>query len=190
MKRHTYKRQKGMVLVIALIMLTLMMLMTVASFNLGRNSLDILGNMQQRDEVVNAANSAIQETLSTVRLFENPGAIFLNPCAGSNTRCFDTNGDGINDVTVSLTPQPACIQSRSILASELDFTSTEDLGCTFNIVQDFGRAGAGQATLCADSLWEIKAVATDNLTGSSITITEGAAVRVASDDVATSCPTP
>lgn len=187
----TYRKlpQRGMALVVGLILLALMTIMAITSFNVGRTSLDIVGNMQQRQQVIIAANSAIQEAISTVRLFQAPGAIFLAPCNNvANTRCFDINGDGTNDITVALSPQPTCIQSQTIPNAALQLGNPNEAGCTTGAAQTFGIEGtATGSSLCANSVWEITAVATDTVTEAEVTVTEGAAVRVSTDDVGTTC---
>lgn len=183
-------RQHGMTLVIALIMLVLMTIMAIASFNVGRTGTEIIGNMQQRNEVVAAANGAIQEAISTSRLVDAPGAIFLTPCAGPNTRCFDVNGDGTNDVTVALTPTPTCIQAQAIPNSSINFQTVGSSDCTVQVDQSQFGIGGGTSgnSLCANSLWEIRAVATDAVTSASVTVTEGVAVLVGTNNVQTFCP--
>ena len=181
--------QRGMALVVGLILLALMTVMAITGFNIGRTSLDIVGNMQGRQEVVAAANSAIQEALSTVRLFQAPEAIFLNPCSGANTRCYDTNGDDVDDIRVALTPTPVCVQAQTIPNAQLDVSQASQAGCATGVGQTFGVEGtATGSSLCANSVWEIVAVATDLVTEAEIVITQGAAVRVSTDDVGNTCP--
>jgi len=185
-------RQRGMALVVGLILLALMTVMAITGFNIGRTSLDIVGNMQARQEVIAAANSAIQEAISTTRLFETPESIFLNNfCKGDrNTRCFDTNGDGEDDVTVVLSPQPVCISAQIIPNASLkvDNDSTA-VGCATGVGQTFGIEGtATGSSLCAASIWEVVAVATDEITEAEVVVTQGAAVRVSTDEVGTHCP--
>lgn len=183
------RRERGMALVIGLILLALMTLMAITSFNIGRTSLDIVGNMQARQQAVTAANDAIQEAVSTVRLFQAPNAIFLNPCGGvANTRCFDINGDGADDITVTLTPAPTCIQSQVIPNASLNLASANEAGCATGAAQTFGIEGtATGSSLCANSVWEITAVARDPVTEAEVTVTTGAAVRVSTDDIGTTC---
>ncbi len=182
-------RQRGMALVVGLILLALMTVMAITSFNIGRTSLDIVGNMQQRQQVIVAANSAIQEAISTVRLFQAPGSIFLDPCGGTqNTRCFDINNDGEPDITVTLSPQPTCIQAQTIPNGALTLGDPNQAGCATGAAQTFGIEGAATgSSLCANSVWEVTAVATDVVTGAEIVVTQGAAVRVSTDDVGTTC---
>lgn len=182
--------QRGMALVVGLILLALMTVMAITGFNIGRTSLDIVGNMQARQEVIAAANSAIQEAISTTRLFQAPGAVFLDPCDNTaNTRCYDTNGDDVDDISVVLDPQPVCIQAQTIPNAALDLAQANQSGCATGVGQTFGVEGtATGSSLCANSVWEIVAVATDLVTAAEITITQGAAVRVSTDDVGTHCP--
>jgi Tfp pilus assembly protein PilX len=197
------QKQKGMALIVGLILLLLITLVTVTSFNLGKNSLEVVGNMQNRDEAVAAANRAIQEALSSTNLFNNPAAILTSNCspATPNTRCIDTNNDGTTDITVSIGTtagtRPTCVQSRTLLnadfASEVVSTDPviqqEALNC---LTEDTKNKGIQNvpfgSSLCSFSVWEIVAVATDAVTQTTVTVTEGAAVRAPAATVATFCP--
>lgn len=188
MRTHS---QRGMALVVALIMLALMTVMAIASFNVGKVSMEIIGNMQQRNEVITAANSTIQEAISKPRLFETPSTALLNPCGGvANTRCYDLNADGTDDITVRLTPAPVCIQSQIIPNASLNFTTVGASDCTLeDDATKYGIEGAATGTsLCANSLWEVTAVATDAVTSASVTVVEGVAVLVEFDEVPAFCP--
>ena len=177
-----------MALVVGLILLVLMTVLAISAFNVGNTSTEVVGNMQHRNEVTAAANSAIEEAISTTRLFQSPSTIFLDPCTDQNTRCVDVDGDGTTDVNVSLTPVPACIQSQIILSAALNFEDPEDFGCTVGSGQSFGIEGTSSGnSLCANSLWEITAVAQDAVTETQITIREGAAIRVGIDDIGLTC---
>ena len=50
--RHS---QRGVTLVVGMIMLVLITLLVLAGFHLGRNNLDIVGNAQQRNDALGAA---------------------------------------------------------------------------------------------------------------------------------------
>ena len=185
------KSQSGMALVVGLILLALMTVMALTSFNIGRTSMDVVGNLQRHNEVVSAANSAIQEALSTTRLFQSPNTIFLTPCSGSNTRCYDVNGDGTNDITVTLTPAPTCVQAQTIANASLNLSVPDDAGCATGAAQTFGIAGSATgSSLCASSVWEVTAVASDAVTETQVVVTEGASVRVSTDDVGLTCLLP
>lgn len=190
MSYATRARQGGMALIVGLILLALMTVMAITGFNIGRTSLDIVGNMQARQEVIAAANSTIQEAISTTRLFQSPGAIFLDPCNNTpNTRCFDVNGDNNQDIVVTLTPQPVCIQAQTIPNAALEVDDLNQAGCATGVGQTYGIEGtATGSSLCANSVWEIVAVARDLLTEAEVVVTQGAAVRVSTDEIGTHCP--
>lgn len=182
-------RQHGMVLIVALVFLLIITIAAIVSFNMSKTSLDIVGNTQSRDAVIASANSAIQEALSTTRMFEAPDTVFLVPCSAANTKCYDINGDGTDDIEVALTPSPTCVNWQNIQNSSLDLSDADDAACASGSNQQFGIEGAPTGnSLCANSLWEITAQASDEVTSAKATVTAGAAVRVSQDDVLTSCP--
>ncbi|MES2125913.1 MAG: PilX N-terminal domain-containing pilus assembly protein [Pseudomonadota bacterium] len=183
-------RERGITLIIALVMLVMLTLLALTSFNLGKANMQIVSNMQQRDEAIGAADAALEEVISSTRFFTSPEDAIPTPCNGAaNTRCIDTNGDGVPDVTVKLTPKPACVKAQAIKNSALDLTKADDVGCAVGSNQSFGVAGAVTGnSLCADSVWDVHAVATDVVTQAKVEVTKGISVRVANDDVATSCP--
>lgn len=189
---HSPSRQRGITLIVGLIMLALMTLMALSSFNIGRVSMDIVGNMQHRSEVLAAANGAVQEAISTTRMINSPNTVFLDPCTGNNTRCVDTNGDGADDITVSLLPAPFCVQAQPIPNAALNFATVGNSDCTVQVDQSsFGiSGGASGNSLCANSLWEVTAVASDITTEASITVTQGVAVLASTANIAASCPVP
>lgn len=186
--RPSLPRQRGVTLIVALIMLVLLTLLALTSFNLGNSNLQVVSNMQQRNEAVAAAQEVIEEAISSTRFFTSPGDALGEPCGSANHRCIDTNGDGTPDVTVALA-RPVCAKVQTVKNSSLDLTQSENAGCLVSQVQNFGTSGAVTGdSLCADSVWELHATATDNLTEASVEVTQGVAVRVAKDDVATNCP--
>jgi hypothetical protein len=185
------RREAGITLVMALIMLVLLTLLALTSFNLGNSNLKIVGNMQQREQTIEAANEVLEATISSTKFFQTPQAAVPDPCGGPNQRCIDTNGDGKEDVHVVLAP-PTCAKAQIIKNSELDVVnSEEDRHCSNSGGQNFGIVGAADGNSdCANTVWDLNAAATDVATGATVKVTEGVAVRVAKDDVATNCPQP
>ncbi|TFW33149.1 hypothetical protein [Massilia horti] len=185
----TLHRQRGITLVTALILLVLLTLVALTSFNLGKSNLQVVTNMQRRDEATAAAREVIEETISNTRFFVTPDDILANPCEGPNQRCIDTNGDGKTDVKVAITPRPKCVMAPVIMNSALDLAKREDAECSMGSGQSFGVAGAVDgSSACADTVWEVTAVGTDTDSGAQVKVTQGVAVRVARDDVANNCP--
>lgn len=185
----TLHRQRGITLITALIMLVLLTLLALTTFNLGKSNLQIVSNMQQRDEATAAAHEVIEETISNTRFFVTPDNILANPCGAANTRCVDTNGDGTADVKVAIKPAPKCVKAPIIKNTALDLSVPEDAKCSMGSAQAFGVTGAVDgSSACADSVWEVSAEATDLQSDAKVTVTQGVAVRVAKDDVANNCP--
>lgn len=182
--------QRGVTLVVALIMLVLLTLLALTSFNLGKSNLQIVSNMQQRDEAIAASREVIEETISNTRFFDTPTNLLTSPCDGVlNTRCIDVNGDGTTDIKVALTPPPSCVMAAHILNTTLNLADPEDLGCSVGATQNFGVAGAFTGySECANSVWEVHAVATDVVTEASVDVVQGISVRVDKDSIATNCP--
>lgn len=184
------RRQDGITLITALIMLVLLTLIALTTFNVSKSNLQIVSNMQQRDEATAAAREVIEETISNTRFSTTPDHVIANPCGGEeNTRCVDTNGDGTSDVKVAITPRPECVKAPVIKNTALDLAKREDQVCSMGSAQSFGVAGSVDGnSACADSIWEVNAVATDMQTEAKVEVTQGVAVRVARDDVTNNCP--
>jgi Tfp pilus assembly protein PilX len=188
---RSLRRQGGVTLVMALIMLVLLTLVALTTFNLSKSNLQVVGNMQQRDQAVAAAQEVIEEAISTARFSNSPTDILANPCGEANQRCVDVNGDGTNDVKVTITPQPTCLMAPLIRQDALNIEDPEDLTCSNGGGQNFGTPGAVDAnSSCANSNWEINAVAADMQTGASVNVTQGVAARIKRDDVVNNCPMP
>ncbi|MBS1154209.1 MAG: hypothetical protein H6R07_133 [Proteobacteria bacterium] len=186
-------RQKGFTLVMGMIMLVLLTLMAVAAFHLGANQTIIVANAQHKNEGVDAAQQAIDTVINSSNFTQNPAAaIAIGNCSdgGANKMCVDSNGDGANDFTVTLTPAPACVAAAPIPAANLDFAKADDLACATETQQAFGVSGATVTgdSLCANSTWEVNAQAVDSATNTAVNVTQGVAVRIAATDMTTNCP--
>jgi len=191
------RRQRGATLIIALIMLVLLTLFAVSSFNTAQTNVKVVGNMQQKAEALNAAQQAIETVLSTPQFIANPANAVPTPCGTANTLCTDVTGDGVADFTATLIGpdyptgphQPTCVTVRLIKNQELNVLNAEDLGCAAG--QQSGAAGVAGAmtgdSLCANTVWEIRARAVSSSSGATATVTQGIGVRVSSDAAGTSC---
>lgn len=172
------KTQRGATLLVALIMLILMTLAAITSFNLSRSNLVIVGNQQHRSEALGSARAALEEVLSSTRFSDTPSS----PLGTGTTKTYDVNGDGTADVTVvvgqsgSTTNPPPCIKSYQVLP--VDPSDPTQLGCASGVAQQFGvEGGATWGAQCADIVWEVTAVATDITTGASVTAAQGILAR-------------
>jgi Tfp pilus assembly protein PilX len=190
------RRQRGTTLIVALIMLVLMTLFAVSSFNTANTNLKVVGNMQQKNEALNAAQAAVESVISTPQFIANPANAVLTPCGSANTLCTDLTGDGVADFTTTLVGpdyptgphQPTCVTVRLIKNQDLVLTNPEDLGCSSGQQQQFGVAGAVTGdSLCANTVWEVRARTVSSLSGAMVILTQGVGVRVSSDAAGTSC---
>lgn len=185
--RNPIRTQRGTTLVIALIMLVLLTLFAISAMNTANTNLKVVGNMQSRNEALNAAQEAIETTLSTPQFISSPLSAVPNPCGAANTLCADVNGDGVADYTTTLTPPPTCVVVKPIKSSDLVLTTPEDLGCAIGQQQQFGVVGGTSGdSLCAFTIWEINAQTVSATSPTTVNLTQGVSVRIAMDD-ASSC---
>jgi Tfp pilus assembly protein PilX len=178
-------RQRGATLIVSLIMLVLITLLAVSSYTLGKSNLQIVGNMQQRNQAFAAADAAVATVISSTQFTATPTNAIPAPCNGvANTTCADVNGSGVTGVKVLVTP--SCDSIQPIPVSQLDFSKPNDAGCLVGSAQDFGVSGAANNnSMCSNSLWDIQASATDQLTGANYVVDQGVAVRVPATTI---CP--
>jgi hypothetical protein len=165
------RRQNGATLIVGLIMLVLLTLMAITSFNLGKSNLQIVGNMQFRNETVRAAEEAVEAAIST------PGSVTI-----ASASSVDINADGTPDVNITITPtlQQAYVKKNSAL----DLNDPGQLGCTLGQAQAFGVVGAATGnSLCAATLYDLKVVATEGVTNTSVELHQGVSIQVPADTV-------
>lgn len=189
---HLQRRQQGVVLIVGLMVLLMVTLMAISGFNLSQSNLKVVGNMESREQAMTAANAAIEEAVSATLFVSSPTNMFAANCTGANTRCYDSNGDGADDITVQLDPA-RCVTVDPISKNELDLMMAANPNNTklptCIIAEAEGTFGGNESgrTLCAYSLWELRAQATDNVTQATAAVTQGVSLMVSLND-ATSCP--
>lgn len=166
--------QRGVVLVVALIMLLLVTLMAVSGFNLTQVNLQAVQNMESRELAEHAANSALEEAISSAKIVSSPAALFSISCGSANNKCYDVNGDGVDDITVAV-DVPSCVIVKSIKNNDL--VMPRDASCFTS----------GVDSLCVNAVFELKATATDNLTGAQVVMVQGVAMRASVNKVSGIC---
>jgi len=190
MKSPALQRQRGMTLFVALVMLVLITLLAMATFNLGKSSIQVVNNMQSRDEGIAASRRVLDEAMSSTRFIDTPQDALASPCGTSNVRCSDVNGDGLNDIVTTLS-KPACIKVKAIKNMDLNLSNSEDRGCTVGVQQGtFGQANSGGTSgnsMCSDTTWEMTASSEDKTVQSKVDVVQGVAVRVATSNADTYC---
>lgn len=175
-------------MIISLIMLVALTMLSVWAFNAGTINLRVVGNSQARQEVVAAAQSATELTLSSPLFVQDPVAV------AAGTIPIDIDGDGAPDYVAQLTPPPSCYRVRVLKVNELDPSSSGDRACLgSSMVTNPGIEVAGAApttgnSLCADSEWNLRAVVSDPRSHAVAAVNQGVAVRSLITDTASSCP--
>jgi hypothetical protein len=164
-------------LFVALVLLVIVTLLAVSSFRVSNTNLKVVASMQGKGEAIAAAQSAIEDVLSTAAFSTDPAAVAAAP------HLVDLTGTGRNEYDVKLTPAPKCLKARPTNPAELDIKKPEDRPC-------FGTARIGEATFatsCAETIWEITAVAKDTVTSAETLVRQGVAMRTSATEAQSSC---
>jgi hypothetical protein len=144
--------------------------------------------MQNKQEALAAAQETIETVISTPTFLSNPANAVPTPCGTLNKMCTDLTGDGVAEFTTTLTPDPRCITALPVRSQDLNLTNPEDLGCAAGQQQQFGVANSVSGnSLCATTLWEINAQTVGNDSPATARVTQGVAVRINADDMASAC---
>ena len=174
------RRQSGMTLVIALVMLVVLSLLVVSAIRFGTINLRITGNMQAETEASAAAQLAVEQTIATMVATSNLGTI-----AAQNNLEVST-GAVTYKVNVA---KPACMFTKNIDPTKLDPSKKADQGCFENTDTEKQLLANGNLsttpTACKDQQWDVSASVNDNPTGAKLTILQGVSLRVGAE---VSCP--
>jgi Tfp pilus assembly protein PilX len=142
------RRQQGVVLLIALVLLVMLTLFAVSAIRSSTVELQIAGNEQIRKELAAAAQDEIEKYLSTMDVFNN----LINGVTVAST---NTSLRGGKIAAAAL--KPVCIKAEPISGSSLAHSSVG---------------------MSETDYWEVTATATDTATGGSVTITQGFRMRM------------
>lgn len=192
-------RQRGMVMVIGLIMLLAVTLMVVSASNLVQANLKVVQNVESRELIRAQVIAAIEEATSSLRFTTSPELLFAGDpghcqnvaveteADGSQVvgRCFpDYDGDGDSDATVKVY-RPSCISVTPRRNSDLDvFNSLQQASCYL----PGDNNNKAVYSMCGDAVWEFRATATDVVTGAEISVRQGVSVLTSLNNVDTNCP--
>lgn len=142
------QRQRGISLVVGLILLVLITLVVTSAFMLSSTNLKAVGNMQYRDEAIAAANAAIEQVISNA-------ATFVNPVAQAVV---------VGDYTVQVAA-PVCLYA-------VDVNTATSNDPNPNILIE-GAGGGGGGGAFQDTYWDIAATVDDGLTGAEVVAHQG-----------------
>lgn len=172
------RAQRGITLVVALIMLVVLTLLALSAVTDSNSNLRVAGNMQQQAEAAAAAQQAIEEILSN--------NFTLAPV--SSVISVNVNNGTAPNYTVSVST-PACVNTAPLNNSTPNLPP-ECLSSTVvtntGIVNASGVATTSPQSWCNAQLWELTATATSvDSSGATTTAHQGASLNV---PVGTNCP--
>ena len=153
MNRMQPVRQQGATLVIALIMLVIITLFAVTMVRLSNSSMQVVGNMQVQRSLEATAQQAIENKISTVTFF-NDAVDGVGQFASSATSVVSS----VNATNVTI-QKPVCVAKR--------------------VASGYGLGGG--ALTPQDNVFEVKATATDSVTGASVELVQGFKIRMAAE---------
>lgn len=185
MKRvEGFGEQRGIVLLVALIMLLLVSLMVVTGFNLSQTNLQVVHNLESRTLAKQAAVRALEQAITS-------GPSFVTPLA------FDYNADGVNDVEVAVTCE--IIRSVDISKEDIDrfvseasekaadASSDEEAASWDLVAQRWSTCVGAGNSLCKSVTFEWSAIARDQITGARMAVVQGVTGSVSNLAASSAC---
>lgn len=173
------RSQRGMTLVIGLVMLMVLTLLVVSAIRFSNVNLQLAGNAQVQAEAQAAAQVAVEQVVQTALAGGNLSSI-------PQTTTTVSTGGASYSVTVA---KPVCTMTQDIDPKTLT-NSVADQKC-FGSTDSTDRqflAGGGQTavrTACQNQVWDIQASVGDGNSGAAVTTLQGVALRVGPE---VSCP--
>lgn len=148
--RTTRSAQHGAVLIVGMIVLVLLTVIVVGSFNLTRSNQQVIYNQQVSDDAVTAAQVAVERVIGSVQ----PEDIRT---LSTYQESVDLNDDNVADYTVTVTV-PDCVRRRQASGGQ---PSDVELGAEM------------QTPGFWFTDWEFRSVVVDNRTGARATVVQG-----------------
>ena len=147
---RTYSfKQQGATLVIALIMLVIITLFAVTMVRISNSSMQVVGNMQVQRSLEATAQQATENKISSVTFFND--AVDGVGQFASNASSVVSSVNGTN-VTLQ---KPVCVGQKEASGYSL-----------------------GSPLTPQDNVFEVKATATDSVTGASVELAQGFKIRM------------
>jgi Tfp pilus assembly protein PilX len=156
------RSQQGATLVVGLIMLVLITLVVTSAFTLSSGNLKAVSNMQFRNEAIAAANKAIEQVI---------GSSFTKAPAGEEI-IVDIDNDPATPNYVVDIAAPTCIRASVALAA----------------VQSSLKLPAMSNQSHWNTVWDIDATVTDEVSGASSRIRQGVRVLLTQSQKKAVCP--
>lgn len=165
------RAQRGVTLIVALIMLVVLTLLALSAVTDSNSNLRVAGNMQVQTEGIAAAQQAIEQTLSNNFTVAPASAVIS----------VDVNNDQVTDYSVSVAT-PVCMNT-----TPLDNTTpnlppqclSSAVASNTGIVSSSGTSTAKPQSWCNAQLWEVQASASSSgSTGAAAVVHQGASLNV------------
>lgn len=153
-----HSRQRGMVLILSLIMLVVLTLLAISAIRLSTVNLRAVANAQVRSEAMSAAQRTIDLILS---------GNFTDNIAGTQQVLAVTEGG--KNYTVSVA-RPCLVSLTPIKNADLDITLAEDLKCVDTVSNPY--------SACAQTIWQLQANASSGWFGANVTLTQGTGIKM------------
>ncbi|WP_332814656.1 pilus assembly PilX family protein [Ramlibacter sp.] len=169
----TSRRQAGMTLIVALVMLIVLSLLVISAIRFSTVNLKIVGNVQSETEATAAAQLALESKVQEMVDSENLSTIEAVAAVNVST------GGATYKAAVE---KPGCVFTKNINNSDLDPTKAADQACfegadTEKLLDASGNL-TNAPTACKDQQWDVSASVADAATGAKVTVLQGVAVRV------------
>ena len=169
---NSRRAQRGATLLVSMIFLVVLTLIVVSAIRVSNVNSRIVGNMQTQEEAENAAQHAIESTIS--------GDFTKSP--KTNVVDVDINNSGQSNSTYKVAVTPTCIAKAPVKTVDLDVESEDDQSCfASGSAQNTGISGSSSQgnSLCTNATWNVEAVATPpNSTQAAATLNQGVTQRV------------
>lgn len=151
-------RQRGIVLILSLIMLMVLTLIAVSAIRLSTVNLRSVANAQARTEAMSTAQRTIDLVLSSN---------FTDNIAGTASTV--TVAEGGKNYTVVIA-RPCLVRTVPVKNVDLDITKSDDKKCLDTLSNPY--------SACADTIWQIQATSTSGWFGANVSITQGTGIRM------------
>ena len=150
--------QRGIVLILSLIMLMVLTLMAVSAIRLSTVNLRSVANAQSRAEAMSTAQRTIDLILSSN---------FTDNIAGTAQTLTVTEGGKNYSVVVA---RPCLIRTVPVKNIDLNVALADDKKCLDTLSNPY--------SACADTIWQIQATSTSGWFGANVSITQGTGIRM------------
>jgi Tfp pilus assembly protein PilV len=194
--RQPRRAQRGATLLIAMIFLLIFGVVAASALSGSMTSAKAIGNMQWRNEAVNAANGMIETLLANADFAQRSSVVTHQ--VNTSPPTVDVNGDGVGDVRITF-PQvtiagtqstgPRCLRAKPVPEASLNPNLPQDTVCfgggdpnaTGVGIADASGGGTTKTPelgMCSNTEWSITVQADDQVTNTSVQVTQGVGVCV------------